>query len=187
MVYDVDDVLVLENKRALPRAWLVGEAQAVDGEEALRLITGQTGNADESAPAFDPRRTALLEVAPSELPQLAGGELPIDSAANVTLYEPNRLVIHTRSAHPSVLVLSEMFYPGWEATVDGVAARIHLTNYLLRGVVVGAGEHRVEMRYVAPAARNGAIISALGLAAFGALIFYSYGRRPRQAGAERPR
>jgi len=184
MVYDVDDVLVLENKRALPRAWLVGQAQSVDGEEALRLITGQAG---ENTPAFDPRRTALLEVAPAELPQLAGGELPAGSAARVTLYEPNRLVIHTRSAQGAVLVLSEMFYPGWEATVDGVPARIHLTNYLLRGVVVGAGEHRVEMRYVAPAARNGAIISALSLAAFGALLFYSYGRRPRRAGAERPR
>ena len=180
-VYQHDHALVLENKRALPRAWLVGQAQSVDGEEALRLITGQTG---ENTPAFDPRRTALLEVAPAELPQLAGGELPADSAARVTLYEPNRLVIHTRSAQGAVLVLSEMFYPGWEATVDGVPARIHLTNYLLRGVVVGAGEHRVEMRYVAPAARNGAVISAATLAGLCVLVIFDRRTKRRKPGAQ---
>jgi hypothetical protein len=216
VVYDADDVLVLENKRALPRAWLVGQARAVDGEEALRIISGQSqrrigegktsgdgktggesnvgggkdgedGEDGEDGRDFDPRRTALLEVAPAELPALAGGELAPDSAARVTLYEPNRLVIDTRAAQPAVLVLSEINYPGWEATVDGAAARIHATNYLLRGVVVPAGQHRVEMRYRAPAARNGAIISVVSLGVFGALLFYSYRRRSRRAGADRPR
>ncbi len=164
-VYDAGDVLILENKRALPRAWLVAEAEAVDGEEALRRIGG------EGARPFDPRRTALLEVAPAELPALPGGELAPGGAAHVASYEPNRLVIETRAAHATVLVLSEINYPGWEATVDGAAARVHATNYLLRGVFVPAGEHRIEMRYRAPAARNGAIISALSLVALCALAF----------------
>ncbi|HEV7904036.1 MAG TPA: hypothetical protein VGO96_09355, partial [Pyrinomonadaceae bacterium] len=63
-VYQKDSTLILHNRRALPRAWLVGEAEAVDGEEALRRIRG------ESKRAFDPRRTALLEVKPEELPAL---------------------------------------------------------------------------------------------------------------------
>ncbi|HLL14691.1 MAG TPA: YfhO family protein, partial [Pyrinomonadaceae bacterium] len=180
-VYDEGDVLVLENKRALPRAWLVAEAEAVDGEEALRRISGA------SARPFDPRRTALLEVAPAELPALPGGELAQGSAANVTSHEPNRLVIETRAAQAVVLVLSEINYPGWEATVDGEAAPVHATNYLLRGVVVPAGEHLVEMRYRAPAARNGAIISVLSLCAFGALLFYSSKKPTPRAEAERPR
>ncbi len=180
-VYDADDVLVLENKRALPRAWLVGEAEAVDGEEALRRISGESGR------DFDPRRTALLEVAPTEMPALAGGALGPESAARVSVYEPNRLVIETRASSASVLVLSEINYPGWEATVDGAAASIHATDYLLRGVYVPAGEHLVEMRYRAPAARNGAIISALSLCALGALLFYSSTRETRRAGAAKPR
>jgi hypothetical protein len=184
VVYDEEDVLVLENKRALPRAWLVGQAEAVDGEEALRIISGEGG---ENRRDFDPRRTALLEVAPAELPALGGGELAPESAATVTLYEPNRLVIDTRAAQAAVLVLSEINYPGWEATLNGAATRIHATNYLLRGVVVPAGEHRIEMRYRAPAARNGAIISVVSLGAFGALLFSSCRRRPRRAGAEMPR
>ncbi|MDQ1557553.1 MAG: hypothetical protein QOD32_613 [Pyrinomonadaceae bacterium] len=181
VVYDAADVLILENKRAQPRAWLVGEAESVDGEEALRRISG------EGAREFNPRRTALLEVAPAELPTLSGGELTAESVARITEYEPNRLVVETRATVATVLVLSEINYPGWEATVDGVAAQIHATNYLLRGVYVPEGEHRVEMRYRAPAARNGAIISVLSLLALGALLFYSVGRSRRRAGAERPR
>jgi hypothetical protein len=180
---EFDGVVILRNGRALPRAWLVCEAEAVDGEEALRRISG------EGARDFDPRRTALLEVVPAELPALPGGELAPGDAANITTYESNRIVIETRAAQPAVLVLSEINYPGWEAMVDGEAARIHATDYLLRGVVVPAGQHRVEMQYRAPAARNGAIISVLSLAACGALLFYSYRRRLRRAAAaeKRPR
>jgi hypothetical protein len=162
-IYQKDSALVLRNLRALPRAWLVGEAEAVDGEEALHRIRG------ESATEFDPRRTALLEVKPEELPALAGGELP-DASARIVTYEPGRLVIETNAPRAAVLVMSEIIYPGWEATVDGEVARIHATDYLLRSVAVPAGAHRVEMRYLAPAARNGAIISLLSLLVLGGLI-----------------
>jgi len=70
-----------------------------------------------------------------------------------------------------VLVVSEINYPGWEATVDGRAARIHAADYLLRGVPLPAGAHRVEMRYTAPAARVGAAISAFTLLLLAALAF----------------
>jgi len=164
---EFDGIVILRNRRAQPRAWLVGEAEAVDGEEALRRIRG------ESTRAFDPRRTALLEVAPSELPMLAGGELPTENRARVVEYQANRLVIETSAPRASVLVVSEMIYPGWEATVDGEWARIHATNYLLRGVVVPAGAHRIEMRYRAPAARNGAIISVFSLSILCGLFIYA--------------
>jgi len=161
------NVLVLGNTRALPRAWLAAEAESVDGEEALRRIRG------EGAKEFDPRRTALLEVAPTELPALAGGELEAGSGAKVTLHEPNRLVIETRADKPSVLVVSEIFYPGWEATVDGRPAPLRLTDYLLRGVYVEAGSHRVEMRYRPPALRYGALISLFTLLLLSALGVFS--------------
>ena len=173
-VYLKDNTLILENRRALPRAWLVTAAEAVDGEEALRRIRG------ESAHAFDPRRTALLEVAPAELPALQGGELGEGSGARFTTYEPNRLVVETQAGEPTVLVLSENTYPGWEATVDGKTARIETANYLLRAVALPAGAHRVEMRYTAPAARNGAIISALTLLALCALTIYDRRARRKQ-------
>ena len=166
-VYQKDYALVMRNRRALPRAWLVAGAEAVDGEEALRRIRGE-GDKD-----FDPRRTALMEVKPDELPALAGGELPPDATARILEYQPARLVIETNAQTATVLVVSEIIYPGWEATLDGAAARIDTTNFLLRGVVVPAGAHRVEMRYRAPAARYGALISIFSLLVLGGLLIYA--------------
>jgi hypothetical protein len=155
-VYDQDNVIIFHNARVLPRAWLVGEAEAVDGEEALRRIRG------EDTRPFDPQRTALLEVKPNEMPALTGD---VSANANVRIvdYESNRLVIETKADNPTVMVLSEMNYPGWEATLDGAKTQILITDFLLRGVAVPAGAHRIEMRYTAPGARNGAIISLFTL------------------------
>ncbi len=162
-----NDVLILHNGRAQPRTWLVAEAAAVDAEEALRRIRG------ESANTFDPARTALLEVKPNELPALPGGGLAPDSSIRITRYEPNRLLLETSAPTATVLVVSEMFYPGWVATVDGQPAPILLTDYLLRGVALPAGQHKVEMYYAAPAARTGALISALTLLLLGGLAIYT--------------
>jgi hypothetical protein len=170
--YDHEGALVLRNLRALPRAWLVTEAEAVDGEEALRRIRGEG--------TFDPRRTALLEMRADELPALPGGTTD-GATARVVAYEPNRLVIETDAATSTVLVVSEIFYPGWEATVDAQPTRISLADYLLRGVALPAGRHRVEMHYTAPAARGGAIISACTLLLLTALFFYTRRASPESA------
>ena len=170
--YEQDGVEIIRNKHALPRVWLVAEALAVDGEEALSRIRGES---DES---FDPERTALLEVSPEELPKLPGGALAPNSSARLVASEPNRLIIETESPTPTVLVVSEANYPGWAATVDGQPTPVHAADFLLRGVALTAGAHRVEMRYTAPAARNGAMLSALTLLGLAALAFIE--RRARR-------
>lgn len=163
-VYENREAVVWRNSRAMPRAWLVTEAELVDSETALRRIRGETTE------PFDPRRTALVE---AEMPALPGGLPPSDSSATITTYEPNRLVIETNATSNTVLVVSEIFFPGWEVTVDGKPGRILVTDYLLRGVPLPAGQHRVEMRYAAPAARTGAIISVITLGLLGGLALYS--------------
>ncbi|MEO6725258.1 MAG: YfhO family protein [Blastocatellia bacterium] len=155
--YDHEGVQIYENQRALPRVWLTTQAEAVTSEESLRRIRGQ------SEIAFNPKITALLETTPETLRGLSGGELGAEEKAQIIRYESNNLVIETNATQQTVLVVSEMNYPGWEAKVDGQHANIWTTDYLLRGVILPAGKHRVEMRYTAPAARNGAILSALSL------------------------
>ena len=170
-VYADADARIYENQRVLPRVWLAGHAEVVNDEEALRRIRGE----DERP--FDPRQTALLEIAPENLPQelleMANGELGEATQAQIVGYEPNRLAVETNADKRAALVLSEINYPGWEATIDEQPTTIFTANYLLRAVIVPEGRHRVEMRYTAPAARRGAIISALTLLALitGA-IFY---------------
>ena len=164
---DFSGVSVLRNQRALPRAWLVAGAESVDEAEALRQIRG-----DSNRP-FDPRQIALLEISAHELPPLPGGELADGSTVRITSYQSNSLTIETNSATATVLVLSELFYPGWEATIDGQQARIIRTDYLLRGVALPAGTHRVEMRYRSSAVRTGTIISVLCLIGFITALVYA--------------
>ncbi|PWT89452.1 MAG: hypothetical protein C5B55_11370 [Blastocatellia bacterium] len=174
-----NELLMLRNNRAQPRAWLVTQAEAVDGEEALRRIRGEKD--------FDPSRTALFEVSPEELPRLTGGDAR-DAAVRLTNYEANYLRLETTASTATVLVVSEIFYPGWEATVDGSKQRILLTDFLLRGVALPAGKHVVEMRYTAPAARNGAIISILTLLLVLALaIYHRLKIKPRHSVATSPK
>jgi hypothetical protein len=156
-VYDHEDVQIYENPRAMPRAWLVPQAEAVSSDEALQRIRGQNDL------AFDPKATVLLEAPPEKLAGLGERNFSADADAKITNYTPNHLFIETKADKPSVLVTSEINYPGWEATLDGKQAEIYAADYLLRAIILPAGEHRVEMRYMAPAARNGAIISGLSL------------------------
>jgi hypothetical protein len=166
-IYQKDGVKILRNTAALPRAWLVTEARAVGTEEAWAAIRGL------SARPFDPRRTALLELDPNKIPALSGRSLSDNSYARIVTYEPNRLTIETRTDQPAVLVVSEMHYPGWVATIDGVKTHIHNTDFLLRGIVAPAGLHRIEMQYKAPGARNGAIISLFTLLLIASLAVYA--------------
>lgn len=168
-------VEVLKNNRALPRAWLVTQAHAVDGEEALRAIRG------ESLEPFDPRETVLLEVRPDELPKLPGGKIDASSEVRLTGYQPTRLTIETSAPTNTVLVVSEIFYPGWKATVDGQPARIMLADYLLRGIALAAGKHKVDMNYSAPSGYLGPVISISTLASLIFLGIYGQRKERRQA------
>jgi hypothetical protein len=173
LIWQQRDAVILRNRRALPRAWLVGEAEAVDGVEALRRIRG------ESSRPFDPRRTALLETTSDKLPPLPGGMISPAATARVTAYAPGRLRIETQADTSSVLVISELSYPGWEVSVDGARAKSFTANFLLQAVALPAGAHQVELRYAAHAARNGAVISALTLLLISGLVIYRRRERVR--------
>jgi hypothetical protein len=170
-IYDQDGALILQNNNAMPRAWLVANAEAVTAEEALHRIRG------EGTP-FDPRRTALLEISPQELPALPNSPLGPNTEVSVSGTENNRISINTKSDKAAILVVSEINYPGWIATVDGSTAPIYQTDYLLRGVFVPAGAHRVEMRYAAPAARKGAVVSIITILAIAGLCIYARRAKP---------
>ena len=160
-------VMILKNHRPLPRAWLVGSAEVVSPEAALRSIRGENGA------EFDPEQKVLLESNSPEIAELPGDGRRMAGTAKPLLLNENQIAIKTTSETPAVLVVSEIDYPGWEATVDGHAAKIHTADYILRAVFVPAGEHRVEMRYTAPGAKRGAVISLLALLGLTGLVVFS--------------
>ena len=72
-----------------------------------------------------------------------------DSLAHVELtsYEPNELKYKVSTAKGGIVVFSEIFYPGWEATIDGQPAELGRVDYVLRAVHIAQGEHEVVLTF----------------------------------------
>src|SRR5262249_9369547 len=128
-----------------------------------------------SGAGFDPRRTALLEGSAAGL-EATEEDGSFSGSARVTRRTANGLFIETSANRASVLVASEINYPGWIAWIDGRRAPIITADYLLRSIILPAGSHRVEMRYTAPAARLGAWISLIALVVIAALALTGFQR-----------
>ncbi len=167
---------VYENRGALPGAALVpwsGIRVEPDAEAARRAL---------AAADFDPRRTALL-AAPPAPPRREGRRQRGPTGALALRVEqlPGRYRVEVEAPTRSILVLSEMAYPGWDVTVDGAARPLLVVDTALQGVAVPRGAHQVEFTFDPPSVRWGLRISALSLAACLALAGLGR-RRSRRSG-----
>ena len=124
-------------------------------------------------PAFDIRSAALFDT--SAAVQGAVVETPpdpIDLPVQVLAYEPG--AIRLRLARPapegSALVVSENYYPGWTATVDGRPAEAARADYVLIGVPLPTGAREVTLRFESPPYETGKLLTLLALALSGGLI-----------------
>ncbi|MDP2209417.1 MAG: YfhO family protein [Bacteroidota bacterium] len=133
-----------------PRAFFVDEAiVAKNKTEVFRIL-----NSSE----FDSRTKAVLEKQPSTL--LAKSD---SVHINTLNYKTNLIELSTYCNNTSLLVLSEVYYPaGWKAYIDGNETEIYKTNYVLRSVVVPAGEHKIEFIFDPGIYKTGYIISHIG-------------------------
>ena len=171
-VYRGREALIYEVPGALPRAWLVGETTvATEPDGALRIFESDD---------FDPATTAVLYEPLAE--PLTGG--PVSGEVRVTGYEPDRVSIRASPDRRAMLVLADNFYEGWEATIDGEPAEIHLVDHTLRGVVLPAGEHEVLFEFRPPDLYRGLVISLIAALVIAAAGFAPLvrGQRP-EAGA----
>ena len=78
------------------------------------------------------------------------GEAAVQDTASIvkiTSYEPNRLTYDVNSGKGGVLVFSEIYYPGWTATIDGEAVELGRVNYILRAIHIQPGQHQVELAF----------------------------------------
>jgi hypothetical protein len=73
---------------------------------------------------------------------------PVDGT--VVAYSRNALTMEVTTPAAGVAVVNEVFAPGWHATVDGAPAELFRANYMLRGLVVPAGTHRIDLQFRAP-------------------------------------
>ncbi|MGH8934487.1 MAG: hypothetical protein ACRDZO_28620 [Egibacteraceae bacterium] len=155
-VYDDGTVRILARPSALPRAWLVHAARREEPDRALELL---------ASGAVDPAETALVEVEPPPLEATAAGD-----HVQITHHQPDRIVVETASDAAGLLVLSEVAYPAWRATVDGQDASILVADAALRAVAVPAGAHTIELRFASGALTWGtALTASTALALLGVL------------------
>lgn len=139
-----------------PRAYLVTAARRVgDWREAIGLM----------AAGHDTHREALVETDTALPPAEAGGA---PGRVVLSTFEPERIVLETESASPSLLVLAEAWYPGWSATVDGRAAPCLPANGWMRAVPLPPGRHEVSLTFRSRWLATGGLVSfatAMALAA----------------------
>ena len=68
-----------------------------------------------------------------------------EATVNITSYKPNRLTYDVNSETGGIVVFSEVYYPGWTATIDGKPAEVGRADYILRALQMPAGNHKVEL------------------------------------------
>jgi hypothetical protein len=136
--------VVFENPDALPRAYVAHNWQVVQtGDEALQAV---------ATSAFDSRLSAVIEDRENEdgtrarLPEPDLRPVSI-TEARITSYAPTEATVETDAPSPGYLILTDTFYPGWKASVDGSPQPTYRANYLFRGVPVSPGHHIVTFEY----------------------------------------
>lgn len=140
----VGGMRVFRNPDAMPRAFLVYAAEVLPADGVLDRL---------ASPDFDFRRVAILETPPT----LPLSTLPSGATGNAVIvaYEPHTVEVLVTTAANALLVLTDQWYPGWIATLDGREVPLQIADYVFRGVSVPPGVHRVRFRYEPTAFRAG--------------------------------
>lgn len=137
----------------LQRAYLVFTTSVARNEEEVR--------ARMTAPSFDPRKEAVVEdstYTPISVSAPASGW-----QVRITDHRINRIGLTVETPQAGLLVLSEAYFPGWRASIDGAEAPVYRTNFVSRGIPVPAGTHTVDLVFDPPSFNRGALISVLTL------------------------
>ncbi len=155
----VGQVRLYDNPDVLPKAFVVGSYRiAGDEAQSLSLLAGG---------AFRPSREAILLENPGIVPHDS-----LDSSARIVSYRTNDVAIESRASAPGILVLSDTWYPGWRADVDGAPASLLRANHTMRAVVVPAGTHTVRFMFRPASVTLGFLLTLSGIAAMGLMMAF---------------
>lgn len=160
LLYGSGSMWIYKLSPGAPRVYLATHLVPVVSEDVLQ---------EEELPEFERRNAALIER--DQIAELKGdyglrdGATEPDAAmGSVTIrgYRRNAVSLVVDTDRNSVVVLHDIFYPGWEVTVDGKPQRVLRTNLLFRGVEVPPGRHLVEFRF-RPLSIGNLVAAASGL------------------------
>lgn len=151
-VFTQGQTKIYENSKAFPRAFMVGRVIEVKSKkEAIDKLFANKNNLKE---------VAIIEEHLAVPFQKSAG---YQSEVNIGQYSEQSITVNTRSNNPGFLVVGNMYYPGWQARIDGVKTKIVKTNYLLQGLLVPAGEHEIVISFLPAVFLLGLATSTLGI------------------------
>lgn len=161
---------VFEFTGFLPRVFFPKKVRQIQGKDAI-LASMTDGT-------FDPESTAIVEEAPPFSVSASDS-----NRAEIIAWGNHRIEIHTRTKTPSLLTVSEIYYPaGWKAFVDGREAKIFKTDYVLRSVFLEPGSHTLEMVFKPRLFKLGLAVTlaSFGLLILGAVVGFQLNRKKKQ-------
>ncbi len=128
---------LFEYTRALPRALLLSKWQVSSNDQAaLNQLADRSFDASQLVVVSD-----QVSMPPSPITTNASGTVEFTS------YQPKSIKLHAKSDAASILLLNDRYDPEWKVYIDGSQGKLLRCNYIMRGVALPAGEHRVEFRY----------------------------------------
>ena len=165
----------VNNKYAYGNAWFVKDYELVETPDEELLGLKQ----------IDPKETAVISKEFESVIQDKGFNFDENATIQLTSYAPNKLEYKTSAANEQLAVFSEVYYPkGWNVYVDGNKTDLLRADYILRAMIVPAGEHTITFEFKPESYYMGARVSAISsslllLALLGGIVFYAirYNRR----------
>jgi len=158
-------IKLYRNHNYLPRAWLAKDFRVLDSNTILPTMLTQE---------FHPDREVLLEEDPKWGKESFPSALP--NKVEFIHESNNRLHLFIQANENSLLVLSDTYFPGWKAFLDGQKTKIYRANYTFRAIPIQTGTHRVEFVYDPLSFKLGAGVTFLGI--IGCLIVGLFPRYP---------
>ena len=166
---------VFENQQVLPRVFLASHYEGPPPYYDQNLTEGEIAKIRRPkiiekliSADFDWRNAIVLEKPSSLSPQFG------DANAEIVSYKPQEVIIKTRSDQPKLLFLSDNYYPGWKAQVDGDVTEILRANYTFRAVPLVPGEHLVRFYYDSDVFKIGLVITGISLLTLLYLVFKKF-------------
>jgi len=165
--YFIDDSGdTISNQGANGAAWFVNQIKfANDANKEILALKD-----------FDAKKEAIVNAKYKAALQTVSQVNDSTSTIKITSYQPNHLVYESNSAKEQFAVFSEMYYKnGWQATIDGKESEIYLVNYILRGLKIPAGKHKINFTFEPQVVQTGSkitLVSTLLFALVSLGLFY---------------
>jgi hypothetical protein len=146
-------IKIYKNLKMLPHAYLISQCKVVKSEKEYKeILVSKT---------FDPEKIVLLDEEPKNFACVENTLKDKQKPVTIVAYESNSVELSVNSSERRLLFLSDSYYPGWKATINGKNTEILRANYLFRAIIVEPGENEVIFEYDPLSFKLGLIISTI--------------------------